>query len=208
MRIAERSIAIDDLLVLPPGFAAAPSGGDPWDEGVRLAAAGADPGTVCWAEVGGGLRAAVVLAPDRAIPDAGPVMALGALALFDALAVLAPPQVPMHLLPPDGLAVDSGRVATLRAVLAPCPPGAVADWAVLGIEVAVGTGGADPGDTPNRTNLHEEGFGDVTAADVLTHTLRHLLSWVDAWGEDGQPALDHALRQRGERPAVPAPVPA
>ena len=202
--LAEWSLAINDMPALPPGFAAVPGGRDAWDAAVRGAAAGDDPGSVRWSFAEGTLHVAVVLTPDRPMRDAGPVVALGALALFDALATLAPPQVPMHLLPPDGLAVDGGRVATVRAAMAPALPDTPPEWAVLGFQVAVQAGDAEPGWTPDRTSLHEEGFGDVTADDILVNTLRHLLVWLDAWGQDGAAALDPALRQRMARQAVPA----
>lgn len=203
--LAEWSLAINDMPALPPGFAAVAGGEDAWDASVRGAETGDDPGSVRWSLVSGTLHAAVVLAPDRPMQDAGPIVALGALALFDALATLAPPQMPIHLLPPDGLAVDGGRVATIRAAIAPgssdMPPG----WAVLGFEVEVQGGDAEPGQTLDQTSLREEGFGDVTADDILVHSLRHLLVWLDAWGQDGITALDPALRQRM---APPQPVPA
>ena len=202
--LAEWSLAINDMPALPPGFTAVPGGRDAWDVAVRVAAAGDDPGSVRWSFTEGALHVSVVLAPDRPMPDAGPILALGALALFDALATLAPPQVPMHLLLPDGLVVDGGRVATVRAAMAPAPPDTPPAWAVLGFQVAVQAGDAEPGRTPNRTTLHEEGFGDVTADDILVNTLRHLLVWLDAWGQDGVAALDPALRQRMARQAVPA----
>ncbi len=148
------------------------------------------------------MRIAVVLAPDRPMQDSSPIIALGALALFDALATLAPPQVPIHLLPPDGLAVDGGWVATVRAAMAPGPSDMPPEWAVLGWEIAVQAGDTEPGRTPGRTSLHEEGFGDVTADDILVNSLRHLLVWLDAWGQDGITALDPALRQR----MAPQPV--
>lgn len=201
------------MLALPPGFGALPCGNNPWAAAMRGAAAGDDPGSIRWDHADGVLRLAIVLAPDRPMQDAGPVAGLGALALFDALATLAPPQVPMHLLTrdglvPDGLAVDGARVAAIRAAMAPAlldaVPDAVPDWAVLGFEVALQARTAEPGATPDRTSLHEEGFGDVTAADVLVNTLRHLLVWLDAWGQDGAAALAPATLQRMMRQAVPA----
>ncbi len=142
--------------------------------------------------------------PDRPFDGANVLLSLGALALFDAVAVLAPPQVPVHILAPDGLAVDGGRVATLRAAQAACRVDAIPDWAVLGIDVVVGPRGGAPGDTPDRTSLAEEGFGDVTPADVLTHMSRHLLGWIDAWQQHGGAALQREVALRTMCSAVPA----
>jgi len=187
--------AIDQSLALPPGFRALPGGDDPWGAAIRAAAAGAEPGSVFWDDAQGHCRAAFVFAPDRPL-TAGLVLDLGALALFDAIAVLAPPQVPVHLLPPDGLAVDGGRVATLRTAEAPAGADGVPDWAVLGIDAAVSSGAAAPGETPDQTSLAEEGFGDVTPADLLMHMSRHLLGWLDVWREDGAAALAGAAMER------------
>ena len=179
-----------------------PGGDDAWNTAIRAAMAGAEPGSVFWDGAQGHCRAAFVFVPDRPLA-AGLVLDLGALALFDAIAVLAPPQVPVHLLPPDGLAVDGGRVATLRIAEASAGADGVPEWAVLGIDVAVSSGTAAPGETPDQTCLMEEGFGDVAPADLLTHMSRHLLGWLDVWREDGAVALTRAVAGRAA-PAVVA----
>lgn len=194
-------MAIDRPLAFPPGFRALSGEGDPWEAALQTAALGAEAGSVFWNEAQGLCRAAIVFAPDRPLGRAGLLMGpgildLGALALFDALAVLAPPQVPMHLLPPDGLAVDGGRVATLRLAQAPSLDDAAPHWAVLGIDVSVDSQAASPGETPDRTCLAAEGFGEVAAAELTAHLCRHLLCWIDAWREDGARALAHAVSLR------------
>lgn len=153
---------------------------------------GADPGTLHWSGIEGRCRGAIVLCPDRPL-EAGVVVDLGLLALFDALAVLAPPQVPMHIQPPDGVSVDGGRVAGVRATLG---AGRVPDWAVLGIDISVDSRRVAPGETPDETCLAEEGLGDVTSAEIVMHFCRHLMGWVDAWHEEGAPALARAVGER------------
>ncbi len=191
---------------LPPGFSArlvqgtldqgtlgqGTLGMDVWDGAVRAAEAGVDPGTVFWSGAGGWCRAAFVLAPDRPV-DADTVSHLGLLALFDGLAVLAPPQLPIQVWPPDGIAVDGGRVGAVRVASA---PGAIPRWVVLGLEVAVDVPRAAPGDTPDDTCLAEEGLGDTSPADVLQHVCRHLLGWIDAWQDEGAAVLARTVAQR------------
>ena len=157
-----------------------------------------------WDGAHGRCRAAFVFAPDRPLGAASLILDLGALALFDAIAVLAPPQTPVHIIPPDGLAVDGGRVATLRTAEAPSLTGAIPEWAVLGIDVAVDAEASAPGETPGQTCLTEEGFGDITPADVLVHTCRHLLGWLDAWREDGAASLARVVAQRTAAETVAA----
>jgi BirA family transcriptional regulator, biotin operon repressor / biotin---[acetyl-CoA-carboxylase] ligase len=190
--------------VLPPGFRALPGEGDAWRTALRAAALGVEPGAVFWDGAHGRCRAAFVFAPDRPLGDGSFMLDLGALALFDAVAVLAPPQVPVHILPPDGLAVDGGRVATIRMAMAPCREDAIPEWAVLEIEVAIQAGIAAPGEAPDQTCLMEEGFGDVTAADVLMHGSRYLLGWLDEWREGGAAALAQAVALRTTTRAVAA----
>ena len=203
-RTSYGGIAIDDPLALPPGFRALSGGPNPWDAALKAVALDADPGSVFWDGAHGRCRAAFVFAPDRPLGGGRLVLDLGVLALFDALAVLAPPQTPLHIVRPDGLAVDGGRVASLRVAVAPSLPDAVPDWVVLGLDVAVEGGAASPGDTPGQTCLHEEGFGDVAPADVLMHTCRHLLGWLDVWRQDGAAALAQVVAQRTARAAVAA----
>ena len=194
---------IDPLLALPPGFRVLPGEDDPWRIAIEAASAGAEPGSIFWSGTQGRCHAVFVFAPDRPL-TAGFMLDLGALALFDAVAALAPPQVPVHLLPPDGLAVDGGRVATLLMAEAPTTAGAIPDWAILGIDVAVNTGAAAPGETPDQTCLSEEGFGDVAPADLLLHMSRHLLGWLDLWQEEGAAALRRAVAQRASLETVVA----
>jgi BirA family biotin operon repressor/biotin-[acetyl-CoA-carboxylase] ligase len=143
-----------------------------------------------WNGADGRCQAAVVLAPHRAV-EPGLLLDLGLLALFDALAVLAPPQMPLAVQRPDGITVDGARAATVRAV-----EGDGADWAVLGFDVAIRSGHAAPGEMPDHTCLVEEGFGDIAPAELLEHWCRHLLGWVDAWLDDGAGPLSRAVDQR------------
>ena len=133
-----------------------------------------------------------MLTPDRPLA-ADALRDLGLVALFDALASLAPPQVPLQVTGADELSVDGARAASVRTEQA---PGDWPDWAVIGIDVAVGALGDDPGLYPGETSLAEEGFGDVTAAEILALTCRHLLVWIDAWQEDGAALLARAVRDR------------
>ena len=144
-----------------------------------------------WSGAGGRCRAAVVLAPDRAV-EAGTLLDLGLLALFDALAVLAPPQMPLVIRRPGDVEVNGGTAATVDATQG-------SGWAVLGFEVLLQTDEARPGDRPDRTCLAEEGFGDVGAGELLAHVCRHLLGWVDAWLDGGAGPLSRAVDQREAR---------
>lgn len=178
--------------VLPPGFEAHACANDPWDAAVTAAGQGCDPATVYWSGTAGRCRAAIVLAPDRAV-EADVLHELGLLTLFDALAVLAPPQMPLAICRPNVIAVDGAQAATIRAVQGPL------SWAVLGFDVALHAEHAAPRETPEETCLAEEGFGEIAAEELLSHLCRHLLGWVDAWRDGGAALLSREIAKREAR---------
>lgn len=186
--------------VLPPGFRARPGGADPWGAALAAASSGGEAGTVFWSGADGHCRAALVFEPDRPL---GPTVVgdLGLLALFDALAALAPPQRPITVAPPDRLLLNGGEVATVRSAQG---PGLLPDWAVLGLDVAIAASQAEPGMTPDRTCLQEEGFGPLTPEEVLEQVCRYLLSWVDAWQDEGTAGLARTVAQRSEAMGAPS----
>lgn len=171
---------------LPPGFAARPVAGDPWPVAL-LAAPTDEPGSVFWNGSEGRCRAAVLFAPDRPVTPAM-LRHLGLLALFDAAAGLAPPQLPIAA-EQDALLVNGGRVATVRTATG-------ADWALLGFDMALDLQDAAPGKTPGQTCLAEEGFEAVTPAEFLLLASRHMLRWLEIWREDGPDALARRVAQR------------
>lgn len=194
---------ITDALSLPPGFVSVPAGADAFAAALADADAGGDPGRIHWGERGGACAAAIVLAPDRPV-SADALRDLVLLALYDAIASVAPPQVPIDVVLPGTLLVDGGQVGAVRVAMSPgAALDAMPDWTVAGFTVALRSELADPGEAPGETSLAEEGFEAVTAADVLGPFCRHLLVWIEAWREEGEPGLARALRHRVVR-AVPA----
>jgi len=172
---------------LPPGFRAQPAFGDPWPQALRVAESG-EPGTVLWDDAWGRCRAAFLFAPDPPLLPAD-LGNLGLLALYDALASLAPAQIPLLVVLPDAIVANAGRVATVRAAAGP-------DWGVLGIDLVLDLQSAAPGDTPGRTCLVEEGFGPVTAAEALALICHTLLRGIDRLQEDGPAAIASRVAQR------------
>lgn len=185
---------IPDQPALPPGFHAAPRTPHPFAAALACARAGGDPGTVFWTDAAGAIDAAIVLTPDRPLPPDA-LHALAMLALHDAVATMAPPQVPLHVTPAGALIVDGAQAGQVRTEQA---PGETPAWAVLGVAVAVAPLPGDPGHTPGRTSLAEEGFEAPTPAEILVQTCRHLLLWIDAWQDEGAPVLRRTLRGYAE----------
>ena len=56
-----------------------------------------------------------------------------------------------------------------------------------GVAVPLAGDGADysPGRDVDRTNLYEEGCGEVGAIELLESFARHFLHWADRWQDDG-----------------------
>jgi hypothetical protein len=164
-------------VALPPGFIAV-GAADPIGTAVAQAAAGADPGSVFHAEIAGRCVFAVVLAPEGPIED-GAVRSLGAQALHDALAGLAPVGLPIGIAV-DHVIVNGAVAATLGVSRPPGATAAVPDWLVLWVDVAIDLQDADPGLNPLSTCLAEEGF-TASGMEVMAAFCRHLLAGVDAW---------------------------
>ena len=155
---------------------------DPWRAAIGAATAGADPGTVLHGPLDRRCDAAVILAPARAVTDQT-VLQVAGLALREALLAVLPPQIPVDL-GPGTIAVNGAEAATLRLWRG---PGALPDL-VLGFDIAVALGRADPGLDPSRTDLREEGV-EVSGAELLGVVYRHLLAWLNVWDEDGDAAI-------------------
>ncbi len=175
---------------LPPAFHAVQVA-DPWEAGLHAAAQGEEPGAVLHAPLGACCRAALILAPDRAVADEL-VLRLAGLALYDALSSLLPPGIPV--VPAlRSIGVNGARAASMRVARPPDSTTATPDWLLLGFEVAVALRDPEPGRTPWRTDLAEEG-SEASATQVLEVACRYLLVWFNRWHEDGDTAVGAAWR--------------
>ena len=140
-----------------------------------------------------------MLAPNRPIRQAT-LRDLGLVALYDALATLAPPQTPIHLAPPATVLIEGARAAILTTQQAEAHP----TWAIIAFDVAIAPLGDNPGLTPDQTSLLEEGFGDVLSADLIAQFCRHLLVWIDTWQGEGPAPVEQAARQYAAPQLEPA----
>ena len=192
-------------LTLPPVFRAVHVRADAFAAARGMAVAGGDAGTLVVADTGPEavrLDLAVVLEPDRPAASCFAALPIAMLAMADALAAVGPPFKPVgfawpHELVLDGAVVGSARLALPKPSEAPVPA-----WLVVGLALQrrFTTETDEPGRTPERTALLEEGFGLVTPAEIVEAFAAHLLHWVDRWQEEGLgPATDH-YRARLVRP--------
>ena len=169
--------------------------GEAFQRAVELAAEGAEPATLVWVERRDLFDCAVVLAPERPLEEALPVLRVGLLALGDALGSLGPPETPITIAPPDRLLVNGGVVGGVRLTADRADPPA---WMVLGtsIDVEGDPYDTEPGLNLGRTALFEEGFGEVTTPELVQSYAHHLLHWMNRWEEDGQAAIEPDWRKR------------
>jgi hypothetical protein len=198
-----------DQLTLPPVFRALAVREDAFGAARASAVAGGEAGTLVVAADAAEpsptlLDLAVVLEPDRPAADCFAALPIAMLAMADALSALGPPLKTVGFDWPDRLVLDGAEVGAAQLALPPPSGEAVPTWLVVGLQLRMrlDSDAAEPGRTPDRTALHEEGFGDVTAPEIVEAFARHLLHWVNRWQEEG---LAPATRHYRARLVEPAP---
>ena len=179
-------------LDLPPSFRLVTlrEVGDAFAHGTRIAA---EEGAGTLVHVGRFDLAefALVLEPSEPLKTARCALYAGLVALADALAVHAPPERPITFDWPDAVRVDGGLVGGARLAW---PAGAHEDeppaWLVFGAMIrTVAVGEEEPGVRPLSSALEEEGFADLGSGRLIKSFARHFMAVVDAWQENGFPAI-------------------
>lgn len=171
-------------------------GQDPFAKAVAAAGLGADPGLICWSPDPDALRAAVVLAPEEHLRQAVSGIFAVALGLGDALGALAPPEVAVHYVWPGGIKVNGADCGHLRASASTGDPRIEPDWMVVGVDIPYRIDAAEPGRSPDRTCLTEEGCGEVTPMRLLESWSRHMLTWINRREGEGLAPLHAEWRSR------------
>lgn len=194
-------------LTLPPVFAAAHVAADAFGAARGMAVGGGEAGTLVVADLGPGatrLELAVILEPDRPAAACFPALPITMLAMADALAALGPPLKPIGFTWPDRLLLDGAEVGRARLALPKPSTEPLPAWLVVGVELRwhFAPDSDEPGRTPDRTALLEEGFGEVTLPEIVEAFARHLLHWVDRWQSEGLAEATNHYRARLIEPAA------
>lgn len=181
------------------------------EEAKRLAAEGAEDGTLVWAkeQTGGkgrqgrswtsprgNLFLSMVLRPDCELKQAAQLGFAAALALGDAVGSVAPPLIEVTYKWPNDVLANGRKLAGILLEAQANAEGGV-EWLVLGVGANVKSFPRDA--DINATSLHFEGCApSVTEVDLLEAFARHFLSWVNVWLEDGFEPLRRAWMRHAE----------
>lgn len=162
----------------------------PFETAVARAHAGTEPGLVAYDARPDRLTAALVLAPEVPLGEAMAMVLAAANGFADAFGALAPAEVACQFDWPGGIRINGGRCGGLMAAAATPEPGVVPGWLVVGLTVPFqGAGSAEPGDTPDKTTLDEEGCGGIAPVALLESWSRHTLVWIHEWLDAGPARL-------------------
>lgn len=155
-------------------------------EGARSARLGA--GDVVWSRDVTRLECAIVLEPEVSRRRAQEMLYVAMVAFGDALGAVAPPEVAVTYRWPQTILVNGAHVGEMPiAMAAESDAGGAPAWLVVGAEIALRDDkrGFEPGLTPDRTTLYDEGCGEVTRTSLIESYCRHFLAWVHTWEQEG-----------------------
>jgi biotin-(acetyl-CoA carboxylase) ligase len=194
-------------LVVPPPFRLVrlPEGGDAFGHAAANAAE-LGAGTLVFVDRFDVAEFAVVLETDERLTAARLAFCAGMVALYDAIASLAPPQKAIAIEWPDAIRVDRGVVGGGRlAWPAGLDEHAAPEWLVFGAVIRMtGVGEREPRVEPPATTLKAESFDVAGPERVVEKFARHLLAADDRLREIGFAAIAKAYvsrlaRRRGVR---------
>lgn len=189
--------AAADRPSFPPLLRGEAAAGDPFRAAVARAREGTDPGLVTHDVRPDLLSAALVLAPEAPLEDAMAMVFAVANGFADAFGSLAPSEVACQFDWPGEIRVNGGTCGGFRAAASTTDPGVEPDWLVVGFDVRFfAEAEAEPGLTPDRTTLWDEGCAGIEPLRLLESWSRHSLVWIHQWLEDGMPRLHEFWRGR------------
>ena len=183
-------------------------GVDPFAKAVADARSGrAETGDLYWSPDEGIVRGAIVFGPEETLEQALPILFAVACGLNDCIGALAPPEVGLEHVWPDGVKVNGAWAGALHMEVATRDRETVPDWLVVGIALSrLWPADVNPGEAPDLTALSEEGCGHLTPVRLLESWARHTLVWVHQWEDGGFRAISEAWLARAEGRGGPVRV--
>lgn len=193
----ESSEKIDEMPSFPPLFSGEATSADPFETAIERACEGVDAGLIVHRIRPDALSATIVLAPEDPLEDAMAMLFAAANGFADAFGALAPSEVAAQFDWPAGIRINGARCGGFRAAASTRDPGAVPDWLVIGLDLPFFAAANDePGITPDRTTLWEEGCSEIEPRQLLESWSRHMLVWINTWLDEGMPRLHGDWRGR------------
>lgn len=162
---------------------------DAFDHACQRALLGCDAGLVAYRITASVLQGALVFAPEVPLAQALSMLPLCGVGFQNALGVMAPPEVAVHLDWDGGIRVNGAACGRFRCMASTTHPAQVPDWLVIGFTLPLIPASDRPGDTPDQTSLYAEGCAEVSPPALLEAWARHTLNWVNRWEDEGSRAL-------------------
>ena len=181
-------------LAFPPLMWGEETRDDAFDHALMRATLGCEAGLVSYRLAPDVLQGALVLAPEVPLSHAMAMLPLCGIGLQNALGVLAPPEVAVHLEWSGAIRINGARCGAFRAVAATGDAAAIPDWLVVGFSLPLLPATDRPGDTPDETALFAEGCADVSPPALIEAWARHSLNWIARWEQSGSRALHEEWR--------------
>ncbi|SDG98998.1 biotin/lipoate--protein ligase family protein [Alloyangia pacifica] len=178
-----------DDLAFPPLLWGEEVTTDAFDHACQRALLGCDAGLVAYRITASVLQGALVFAPEVPLAQAMSMLPLCGVGFQNALGVMAPPEVAVHLDWDGGIRVNGAACGRFRCMASTSDPAQVPDWLVIGFTLPLIPASDRPGDTPDQTSLYAEGCAEVQPPALLEAWARHTLNWVNRWEDDGSRAL-------------------
>lgn len=194
MEVSEQN---DESPSFPPLLTGEATRSDPFPVAAERAREGTDSGLIVHRIRPDLLSAAIVLAPDDPLEDAMAMVFAAANGFGDAFGALAPSEVAAQFDWPGGIRINGGRCGGFRAAASTREPSAIPDWLVIALDLPFfAADDEEPGVTPDRTSLWEEGCGDIEPRRLLESWSRHLLVRINSWLDEGMARLHADWRGR------------
>lgn len=148
---------------------------------------GAEAGDLFWSCDPDEIAYAIVLEPDVGRDRAQEMLFVAMTAVADAIGAISPPELAVTWTWPSVIYANGARVGVAQMAFSSGDDEAGApEWLVIGIRLALKpTGESEPGKTPDRTTLWDEGAVDIDTVAALESLSRHFLTWVHRWEGDG-----------------------
>ena len=183
-------LLMNQTIAIPPIFSVVTlaADADVVPEAKRLAAAGANDGTLVWADKPDRLDCAVILHPETGRDELAQLVYVAMLGLGDAMGRAAPPMLELTYSWPNRIMANGGVAARVGLVLSEhgSDNAATSAWLILHASVNIDIPLPEAWDLENPiTSLKALGFEDITPSGLLENYSRHLLTWVNRWEDDG-----------------------